>query len=128
MKLTKSKLKQIIKEELQEVYGEPQQAWSSKEEAPPMPEGEPTLADALNWGKDEGQWPIKMGHGASNRTGVYQLPLKAYTGGGGDAEYAVLLTKAQLKELEGLAGSPKPESDLGGTKFELEPGMEIEYS
>ena len=35
MKLTKEKLKQIIREELQEIHS-PQQAWSSSEEAPPM--------------------------------------------------------------------------------------------
>ena len=38
MKLTKEKLKQIINEELLEVYGEPQQAWSSKGQAPLDPE------------------------------------------------------------------------------------------
>ena len=36
MKLTKAKLKQIIKEELQEIHS-PQQAWGSGEEPPPMP-------------------------------------------------------------------------------------------
>ena len=36
MKLTKEKLKQIIREELQEIHS-PQQAWSSGEEPPPMP-------------------------------------------------------------------------------------------
>ena len=38
MKLTKEKLKQIIREELQEIHS-PQQAWSSGEEPPSMPIG-----------------------------------------------------------------------------------------
>ena len=120
MKLTKEKLKQIIREELEGI-----ESWKAGEKAPPLPPSPPGVD--LDFLRKEPRAPA---HNLADRPGVYYLPqfgtLRATHNGGSD--YAIMVTKEQLKALRALLpSSESPQEPTGGKTFEV-PGGDITYS